>query len=141
MLYGANSIRDLVGRMDRYECRRNQTSVSRPAISRVDPIYELLSTVCFNCSKFGHFRSACSKPLRLVGSCFNCHQMGHTHKEYHRKIQRVTAIHHLGDVVQSVSVAFQYSDQGGFSDFSIFSSMFDSGSPVILIRKSAVPLD
>nr|XP_049464419.1 uncharacterized protein LOC125907254 [Anopheles coluzzii] len=35
---------------------------------------------CFNCSRFGHLQSACSKPKRPPGGCFRCFQTGHVYR-------------------------------------------------------------
>lgn len=41
---------------------------------------------CFNCSRFGHFQSACPMPKRPDGSCFKCGQMDHVYKNCPKRV-------------------------------------------------------
>ncbi|XP_036320344.1 uncharacterized protein LOC118734759 [Rhagoletis pomonella] len=99
ILYGANTVSELVRRMERYEQRRQNIALRKPSatvVSRTEAkstVTEDLSTVrCFNCSRFGHYQSSCPKPQRPVGSCFICHQLGHMHRNCPKKKSQPTHV-------------------------------------------------
>ncbi|XP_036342398.1 uncharacterized protein LOC118752169 isoform X2 [Rhagoletis pomonella] len=103
ILYGANTMCELIRRMDRYEQRRSMSSTAksyattvtrnpRPKAPSAAGSGDLTSVRCYNCSQFGHYQSSCPKPYRPPGACFTCHQMGHRHNDCPKKRNRVTSV-------------------------------------------------
>ncbi|XP_065356322.1 uncharacterized protein LOC135950716 [Calliphora vicina] len=97
-LYGAETIDDLVKRLDRYEHRRQEVRMN--AVKSAKTVAEnkakagetvdatkkpIAETRCFNCSKYGHFQSQCPKPKGPPNSCFICAETGHYHQSCPKK--------------------------------------------------------
>ncbi|XP_037825468.1 uncharacterized protein LOC119613515 [Lucilia sericata] len=110
MLYGASSMDDLLRRLDRYECRRQQRRVPLKTVTAAKPMPSETTgnksteaeVRCYNCSQFGHYQSQCQKPRRPPNSCFVCAEMGHFHKDCPKKKTAVGAINIKGiDAFQS----------------------------------------
>ncbi|XP_075161509.1 uncharacterized protein LOC142234299 [Haematobia irritans] len=92
-LFGANSITELVQRLDRYVRRRQQchpaamrpqSSVNKPKPPTQTPTNEA-DVRCYNCSQFGHYQSKCPKSKRPPNSCFVCAEVGHFHQDCPKK--------------------------------------------------------
>lgn len=133
-------------------------STNGPSVPVVDasrPVKE--QNRCSNCRTLGHHESTCLKPRRPAGSCFNCWETGHWHRDCPRRrrvniaatvqedqpieIQPESVDNPLTEelsATQTVSISFNV-DGIGCSNESTFLSLFDTGSPVSFIRKSAVP--
>lgn len=108
---------------------------------------------CFNCSGFGHFSRDCTAPKRNPGSCFRCGSSQHKLPDCpmpkptptNNRVALITSATSENveqsdralSEVNTVSVTF-------LSECSVhiskdFVSLFDSGSPISLIKYSAVP--
>lgn len=112
---------------------------------------------CYNCSGKGHISARCMEPRRQPGSCFRCgsdkHVVRDCSKPAPRNKDEVALIDDFrrGEMaddpksqlkaalpdLNTVSVAF-LSNQKVHSSNSVL-SLFDTGSPINLIRRSAVP--
>lgn len=90
ILYGSNSMDELIRRLDRFEQRRQQNAAAQKAgvaskanvkiksgsvshHSSAKPAEDAIR--CYNCSQFGHYQSKCPKPIRPPNSCFNCGEL------------------------------------------------------------------
>lgn len=122
--------------------------VTKPVAQRVatpTAVVDPRGDRCFNCQRFGHFQSLCPYDLRPVGSCFKCWKLGHDRKQCPNpsKIlvprapkQVVAAIEAPAEQIPEVdSVSFTFN---GRPDRSIYSCLFDTGSAISLIKRSAV---
>lgn len=126
---------------------------------------------CFNCTRKGHYQSKCPYEKRPMNACFKCWKPGHGHRNCPnpKKILECKKIiaaidsdvvddqrnyfHDDGDkdfypqtfletinAVNLVSVAFS-DNQIGCNNFLNVLSLFDTGSPINLVRKSVVPFE
>lgn len=98
VLLGARTLQDFKMMLDRYEKMRSKANEQKAAVSMVPPRTTAAPAVktpavatqenvirCFNCSKFGHYQSACPFPIRPPNSCFKCHEVGHFHRDCPKK--------------------------------------------------------
>lgn len=187
LLYGANTIRELKDRVNRFDHKLTNRSSSTavpsmrmriigngPAVNnRVNaaagsrPQHTATNTSatrnndgiavpkCYNCSKNGHYQSACPYERRPTNSCFNCWGTGHTfrfcpnpkkilpttrmaaaagHADEQNDVEPIEAL----EAVNMVSVTFLDNLTGGTKLTNIV-SLFDTGSPISFVRRSLVP--
>lgn len=116
---------------------------------------------CYNCSGSGHISASCPAPRRERGSCFTCGSMQHVHRDCPQRLgQRANnsvamidgwtagttleggfadeANNEAISEVNRVSVTFLLDCTVNVSSNSCV-SLFDTGSPVNLIRFASVP--
>lgn len=190
LLCSANTIDELKSRMNRYASHL-QTTVARSAVpsgtisapntaarSRTHNAMRPMPTAadahdvvikCYNCSKDGHYQSACPYAKRPSDSCFKCWKTGHkaTVCPGPRKIltpsaqsaaaqrqsapafddeamcQQFEATEELNaamGALNTVSVAFTNCSLQ-CTEFIELVSLFDTGSPHSFVRRSHVPND
>lgn len=141
-------------------------STSASAQSRPNPKGEATSDPsavrCFNCSGTGHYSSSCPEPKRDKGSCFRCGSHSHVLKDCPKpppanpkqvalidsfrsgtdaRSEEETsgsASNSVGET-NEVSVAFQLG--GKFTHSNTILSLFDTGSPISLIKRSEIPIE
>lgn len=111
---------------------------------------------CYNCSGFGHFAGQCTAPKRESGSCFRCGSKQHQLKDCPKpkpppSANRVALIdrnieQNSGDElskniqeINMVSVTFLTNCSVQSIVSKNFISLFDTGSPISLMKHSAVP--
>lgn len=98
LLSGANTIAEWKSRMNRYAVRLQPTIIAVPqhsiavggvlrpkmnAVAKPNPIAADVNVIkCYNCSKSGHYQSACPYEKRTTDSCFKCWQTGHLHSVF-----------------------------------------------------------
>ncbi|XP_041770901.1 uncharacterized protein LOC121592984 [Anopheles merus] len=105
--FSAKSMGDLKQLLKRYEEIRPRNaatpsssgSICQPLGSSSNQQSEVR---CYNCSKFGHYKSSCPMPRRPPGSCFKCHQAGHAARNCPNNIiiPSAAAHHSVQDNVQ-----------------------------------------
>lgn len=184
MLYGATTLRDLKTLVVRYERLRASASATAairrsmssnlstaakpntnnavrnnamPAAAATDATNDT-SIRCFNCSRFGHYQSACPKPKRPENSCFRCGKLDHVYKNCPNRPAALTstafqrtnvntaagAIENMNELteelnaLQTVSVALGYSDFK-YAKFQSVLCLFDSGSPRCFVKRALTP--
>lgn len=106
---------------------------------------------CYNCSGYGHLSSSCMKPKRAKGSCFRCGAIDHMLKDCpkpapaNNRVALVThdgfsddEVHNAMNELNMVSVTFLFGDIIYATANDLF-SLFDTGSPISLIKRSSVP--
>ncbi|XP_059217077.1 uncharacterized protein LOC131994324 [Stomoxys calcitrans] len=99
ILYGSNSLQELMHQIDRYEKRRSKTvSTYKEGRDNTKGIR------CFNCSQFGHMKNTCNKPRRPPGSCFHCFQMGHFYKDCPKTMNVTAPIFCSNDIVDTTQM-------------------------------------
>lgn len=109
---------------------------------------------CFNCREFGHIQIACPQPKRPPGACFTCHSTEHVYRDCpNRRAMRQMAGPVFNDQqpipedqrdldgelseIQLVSVYNNSSSE--CTHFKTICSLFDTGSPINFVRRSALP--
>lgn len=111
LLHGSQTVRELKERMKRYEHRfrsavvpvavavQRNSNDARPKTNAVTPAAVAVAarsnnadrtstadtTRCFNCSKFGHMKTACPYPLRPEDSCFKKEDIHGDHAQIHER--------------------------------------------------------
>ncbi|XP_050072121.1 uncharacterized protein LOC126560003 [Anopheles maculipalpis] len=89
MRFMANNVDDLKPMLKTFETVRTRrilkpttTSPSVPGKAAASTSREATPNInrCYNCSEYGHHKSACTRPNRPPGACFKCFQMGHNYK-------------------------------------------------------------
>lgn len=112
---------------------------------------------CFNCSGLGHISANCTERRRTHGSCFRCGSEQHVQRDCPHpsprntnqvalvdSFRQVDIDNENNDDINSVneenivSVAFPSGDSSRLI-CDTFVSLFDTGSPVSLLRRSAIP--
>ncbi|XP_049277966.1 uncharacterized protein LOC125761133 [Anopheles funestus] len=100
MRFMANNVEDLKPMLKKFETIRSRrvpkpttTSSSIPEKVPVSTSRGATQNIirCYNCSEFGHLKSACSRPNRPPGACFTCFQMGHNYKNCPKKVANAAA--------------------------------------------------
>ncbi|XP_049284803.1 uncharacterized protein LOC125764506 [Anopheles funestus] len=100
MRFMANNVEDLKPMLKKFETIRSRrvpkpttTSSSIPEKVPVSTNRGATQNIirCYNCSEFGHLKSACSRPNRPPGACFTCFQMGHNYKNCPKKVANAAA--------------------------------------------------
>ncbi|XP_049288940.1 uncharacterized protein LOC125766888 [Anopheles funestus] len=100
MRFMANNLEDLKPMLKKFETIRSRrvpkpttTSSSIPEKVPVSTNRGATQNIirCYNCSEFGHLKSACSRPNRPPGACFTCFQMGHNYKNCPKKVANAAA--------------------------------------------------
>lgn len=76
----------MLGRLERLRATEaNHTNCATPSASTTEASTSAVTSDnevrCFNCSRFGHYQSACPRPRRPDGSCFRCGQLGHIYRD------------------------------------------------------------
>lgn len=115
---------------------------------------------CYNCSGLGHVAARCLEPKRSLGSCFRCGSKQHMIKDCPKpKPSNASQVALIDDFRQhdsvpepmtdnlgrdiselnTVSVAFFLKHEMTFCN--AYDSLFDTGSPISLMRQSIVPDD
>ncbi|XP_076288208.1 uncharacterized protein LOC143212853 [Lasioglossum baleicum] len=118
---------------------------------------------CFNCNESGHWKKDCTKPRREWGSCFRCGEKSHRAKDCplqtlpaQSRRQQQTPISTTVSTTQpgttthlvqplspqtpfSVPITCTAQDNGGATTCVSTVAIIDSGSPVSLIRRDALP--
>lgn len=106
---------------------------------------------CFNCSRMGHRKPSCPYEVRPVNVCYNCWRVGHDRKacpniQYEQKLKPVVAavsgsegVDDALSAINLVSVAFTCVNNR-WNNIVTCTALFDTGSPVSLLRRDAVPV-
>lgn len=179
MFNSAKSMEDIKTAVNLYEQRlamrgvetkteaKSELSGTKPKIvTAANKTYTTTSTEvpsedrCYNCSRFGHRRTACPYEDRPKNVCFNCWKPDHDRKncpgpKYFRKLKTNTTAALINSStnwndaeefeknaissINLVSVAFTSDEINRYSEFTTRLSLFYTGSPTNLIQRSAVP--
>lgn len=165
VLYPATTIAQLKQLAHRYSQLRDMYSAVPSTSGRGKPGIKPATNAstsdarCFNCSGVGHLSAACPEPKREIGSCFRCgsnqHKLRDCPKPPPANRQQIALVDEfrLGSAVlademvelsggtipevNKVSVTFLTASKVQINK--TFNSLFDTGSPINLIQRSAVP--
>lgn len=132
----------------------HQAQIERPGLERdrMDNFADAKPALrCFNCSGLGHIAAHCPKPRRMPRTCFRCGSAQHTIRDCTKPAANIADQVALTDKFQgdsdgtqrflevnNVSVTFQYDVP--VTQCNMFTSLFDTGSPISLMRRSSLPL-
>lgn len=114
---------------------------------------------CYNCSGVGHMASSCPEPKRAIGSCFRCGSTQHILKDCPKpapanpsRIALVddfrgaggsTPADDVDEATRQLSemnvVSVTFPSDCSVPQCNLLESLFDTGSPISLLRRSAVP--
>lgn len=153
--HSALSVQSTLGVRSKFKQNSVVSANSADQSTSVQPnVFDRSNVRCFNCSGLGHVGKHCPAPKRQKGSCFRCGSMQHVIKDCPKpppppsanQVALITEVENSNDkqegdsnigAINDVSVIFLK----GCSEFSAkkFVSLFDSGSPVSLIKWSEIP--
>lgn len=102
---------------------------------------------CWNCRLMNHTTRECRMPKRDPNACFRCFQLGHFAKDCPtRRTQSMAAAveedtdeHVNVNIHTQVCVRFHVNCNNVLPEFEYVHSLFDTGSPVNMIKHSRVP--
>lgn len=150
-------------------CRGAQAATPAASAASAAPaapaVTDVSLTRCYNCNVMGHYKIDCLMEVRPTGICFNCWQPGHTRhsctnpRYRQRRLSEINVLQPTNnavgierpidwndpdedaedvDCINLVSVAFgrQLNEYTGFNNYV---SIFDTGSPISLARRSTIP--
>lgn len=138
---------------------RSKSNIPKPtAIMTSNQVTNQLR--CYNCSGMGHVAARCLEPKRSLGSCFRCGSKQHMIRDCPKpkplNASQVALIDdfrqrdsvpepttdNLGHDISElniVSVAFFLKHETTFCN--MYDSLFDTGSPISLMKQSIIPND